>query len=69
LGLPGLIFGIILAFLVVAWLRDGFVTSAVSPYGTSLSVMLVIVALILAASFGPAHQARKTAPAALLRED
>jgi ABC-type antimicrobial peptide transport system permease subunit len=69
LALPGLVFGVVLAFLVVAWLRDGFVTRAVSPVSVSLSIVLVIAALVLVATIGPALQARQTAPAALLRED
>jgi predicted permease len=69
LALPGLAFGIVLAFLVVAWLREGFVTRAVSPVIVSLAVALVIVGLIVAATFGPALQARRTAPARLLRVD
>ena len=69
LGLPGLICGIVLAFLVVAWLRDGFLVSAVSPAGVSLAVVFLIVALILASTFGPAQQARGSSPATLLREN
>jgi ABC-type lipoprotein release transport system permease subunit len=41
----------------------------VSPAGVSALIVGMIVALILAASFGPARQARRTAPAALLRQD
>jgi ABC-type antimicrobial peptide transport system permease subunit len=69
LGLPGLVFGSVLALLAVAWLHGGFLTAAVSPVGVSALVALLIFALVLAASFGPAQQARKTAPATLLRED
>jgi ABC-type antimicrobial peptide transport system permease subunit len=69
LGLPGLIFGGVLALLVVAWLRDGFLVNAVSPASVSAMAVIMIIALVLAASLGPALQARKTAPAALLRED
>ena len=70
LGLPGLVFGGLLAVLVVAWLRDGgFLVSAVSPASVSAIAVVMIIALVLAASLGPALQARRTAPAALLRED
>ena len=69
LALPGLAFGIVLAFLAVAWLREGFVTRAVSPASVSLALALVMLGLIFAASFGPALQARRTAPAGLLRVD
>jgi ABC-type antimicrobial peptide transport system permease subunit len=69
LGLPGLVFGSVLALLTVSWLRDRFLARAVSPVSVSMMVMLLILALVLAATVGPALQARKTAPAALLRED
>lgn len=69
LGLPGLAVGALLALAVVAWLRDGFVTRAVLPVVVTGSVVFVIVGLVLAASLGPALQARRTAPAVLLRED
>jgi predicted permease len=68
LALPGLIFGAMLAFIVVAWLRDGFLAQAVSPIGVTTMVVLTIVVLVFAASVGPARQARKTAPAELLRQ-
>jgi hypothetical protein len=69
LGAPGLVFGGILAFIVVGWLRDGFVTAAVSASAVSLAAVLVIVALVVAATLGPARQARRMAPAMLLRVD
>jgi ABC-type lipoprotein release transport system permease subunit len=59
----------VLALLTVSWLRDRFLARAVSPVSVSMMVMLLILALVLAATVGPALQARKTAPAALLRED
>ena len=68
LALPGLACGGLLALIAVVWLRDGFVTSAVSPVIVTGSAALVIVALVLAATLGPAMQARRTAPAVLLRE-
>jgi hypothetical protein len=69
LGLPGLILGGVLALIAVAWLRDGFLARAVSPVSVTAMVAVMILVLVLAASFGPALQARRTAPAALLRED
>jgi hypothetical protein len=68
LGLPGLVIGGLLAFIAVAWLRDGFVASAVSAVIVTGLVLLAIVALVLAATLGPALQARRAAPAVLLRE-
>ncbi len=69
LGLPGLVLGSVLAVIVVAWLRDGFLARAVSPPSVSAIVALMVLAIVLAASFGPALQARRTAPAMLLRQD
>jgi ABC-type antimicrobial peptide transport system permease subunit len=68
LALPGLVAGGLLAFIAVVWLRDGFVTRAVSTLIVTGWVLLAIVALVLAATWGPAMQARRTAPAVLLRE-
>jgi len=68
LGLPGLVVGGLLAFIAVVWLHDGFVAGVVSPAVVTGSVVLLIVALVLAATSGPAMQARRTAPAVLLRE-
>ena len=69
LGLPGLLLGLPLAFMVVAWLRDYYVSRFVSPALATLMVALGITALLLAASVGPARRARATQPAPLLRED
>jgi ABC-type antimicrobial peptide transport system permease subunit len=69
LVLPGLVIGGTLAFVAVTWLRDGFVAAAVSAESVTLLVLLVILALVTAATFGPTLQARRVAPAALLRED
>ena len=68
LGLPGLIVGSLLAFIAVVLLRDGFVAGAVSPVIVTVWAFVAIVALVLAATLGPALQARRTAPAVLLRE-
>lgn len=69
LGLPGLLLGLPLAFVLVAWLRDDYVSRNVSPLLVTLLVALLLVALLLAASLGPARLARRTQPAPLLRED
>jgi ABC-type antimicrobial peptide transport system permease subunit len=69
LGLPGLVLGTPLAFIVVAWLRDDYVSRTVSPWIVTLSVVLGLLGLLLLASLGPARFARRTQPAPLLRED
>jgi putative ABC transport system permease protein len=69
LGLPGLVLGVPLAFILVAWLRDDYVSRDVSPYVVTLAVLLGLIGLLLVASFGPARLARRTQPAPLLRED
>jgi ABC-type lipoprotein release transport system permease subunit len=68
-GVPGLVLGPVLAFIVVAWMRDDFVSEAVSPIVTAGSVAFGIVALLLAATIGPARQARDTDPGPLLKEE
>ena len=69
LGLPGVVLGLPLAFIAVAWLHDGYVSRDISPYLVSVVAALAIVGMLLAASLGPARQARRTEPAPLLRED
>jgi ABC-type antimicrobial peptide transport system permease subunit len=69
LSLPGLVIGAFLAFIVVAWLRDDFVSRDISPGIVTLSVTVGLVLLLLSASLGPARQARRTQPAPLLREE
>ena len=69
LSVPGLVIGGILAFIVVAWLRDDFVPRGISPAVVTFWVVVGLAALLLAASLGPARQARRTQPAPLLRED
>jgi ABC-type lipoprotein release transport system permease subunit len=69
LGLPGLVLGALLAFITVAWLRDGFVSRDVSPLAVTFVVVVGLVLLLAAASFGPARQAMRTQPAPLLREE
>lgn len=69
LGLPGLALGLPLAFIVVAWLRDDYVSRTVSPPLVTLAVCFMLVLLLVAATRGPARQARRTHPASLLRED
>jgi len=69
LTLPGLIIGGFLAFILVAWLRDEYVSRDVSPGAVTLSVVAGLILLLLVASLGPARQARQTQPAPLLKED
>ena len=69
LGLPGLVVGMPLAFIVVAWLRNDYLSRDISPSAMVVAVASGIAALVIAASLGPAIQARRTQPAPLLRED
>lgn len=69
LGVPGLALGAPLAFILVAWLRDDYVTRDVSPFLVTVAVVAGMVLLLLVASMGPARLARRTQPAPLLRED
>jgi hypothetical protein len=69
LGLPGIVLGLPLAFIAVAWLRDDYVSRDISPLLVSIVAALALVVMLLAASIGPARQAKRTEPAPLLRED
>jgi ABC-type lipoprotein release transport system permease subunit len=69
LGVPGFILGLPLAFIVVAWLRDDYVSREISPPIVTLAVLIGLISLLMAAGLGPARQARRTRPAPLLRED
>lgn len=69
LGLPGLVLSLPLALLVVAWLRDDYISRGTSPLAVSIAVAVGLGALVIAASLGPAGQARRTQPAPLLREE
>jgi ABC-type antimicrobial peptide transport system permease subunit len=69
LGLPGLIAGGLFAYIAVTLLRDGFVSSVVSPAIVTIGAVGGLATLIVAASLGPSQQARRTQPASLLRED
>jgi putative ABC transport system permease protein len=69
LGFPGLVLGGLLAFIVVAWLRDDYLSKAVSPAVVTVYLLAGLLALLLAASLGPAREAQGVHPAALLRED
>jgi hypothetical protein len=69
LGLPGLVAGAFLAFIIVAWLRDDYVSREISAVGVTVWVVIGLIGLLLAASLGPARAARHTRPAPLLRED
>lgn len=69
LGLPGLVMGGLLAFIAVAWLRDDFVSRDISPGAVTFWVIAGLTLLVLAASVGPAREARHTQPAPWLREE
>jgi predicted permease len=69
LSLPGLVVGALLAFILVSWLRDDFLSREVSPGLVTIAVVAGLALLLLAASYGPARQAKRTQPAPLLREE
>jgi ABC-type antimicrobial peptide transport system permease subunit len=66
---PGLVFGLLLAYIAVSVLQDSWLTEAVAPLGVAALVALAISGLVVFATFGPARQAGATAPAPLLKED
>jgi predicted permease len=68
-GLPGLLVGLLMAFIVVSWLRGAFLSGDVSPGLVTLIVVLGLTLLLLAASRGPALAACRTQPASALRQD
>lgn len=69
MGLPGLVLGGSLAFIVVAYLRDNFVAREISPGIVTACALSGLAVLLMAASVGPAREARRTRVAPLLRED
>ena len=69
MSLPGLLLGAFLTFIGVSLIRDDYLSSAISPGVVTALVVAGLVLLLLAASLGPARQARRTQPAPLLRED
>jgi hypothetical protein len=69
LCLPGLVFGALLAFIAVVWLRGDYISPRISPGLVTLGVAAGLLSLLAAASLGPAREARRTQPAPLLRED
>ena len=69
MSLPGLVLGGMLAFIAVAWLRSDFLGDEVSPAIVTVTVVAGLALLLLAATLGPAGEARRTQPAPLLRED
>jgi hypothetical protein len=68
-SLPGLILGVLLAYISVAVLRNSLLTEEVAPLGVVALVTIAIVAIVLFATFGPARQAGATVPAPLLKAD
>jgi hypothetical protein len=69
LVLPGLVAGALLAFLLVAWLRDDYLSREISPGVVAVAVVIGVILLTLAASLAPAREARVTRPAPLLSEE
>lgn len=69
MGIPGLVSGAVLAHVLVAWLRDEFALTAVSPLIAAILVLVSIDLVVHAAALAPANHAARTAPAPLLREE
>jgi hypothetical protein len=69
MSLPGLVLGGLLALVFVAWLRDDYLGGEVSPVVVMLCVVAGLALLLVAATLGPAGEARRTQPAPMLRED
>ena len=68
MSLPGLVVGGLLAFIVVALLRDDYVSRDVSPGVVTTLVIVGLALVLLAASLAPALEAKRTRPEPLLRE-
>jgi predicted permease len=66
---PGIVMSALLAFATVGWLRADYVSREISPGVVTAAVVLGLVALLFAASLGPALTAMRTQPAPLLREE
>jgi predicted permease len=69
MSVPGLIVGGLLAYITVAWVRDEYLAEFVPAFQVTIVVLLGMCAVLLAANFGPAREARRTQPAPLLREE
>ena len=69
LSLPGLAAGGLLAFIVVAWLRADYVSREISAFGVTAAIVAGLGLMLVAASLGPAREARRTKLALLLRDD
>jgi hypothetical protein len=69
LGFPGLVFGVPLGIIVVARLRDEFLSREISSLSVALITVVGLMPILLIASLGPARAAKATQPAALLRQE
>jgi hypothetical protein len=69
MSLPAIVAGTLLAYITVATMRDGYFSNSTSPLIVTLMTALFVLALVAAAVYAPAAQARRIAPAPLLRED
>ena len=69
MSLPGLTLGGLLAFIAVAWLRNDYLSRELSVAAVTIGVLAGLIALLVAATVGPAREARRTRPAQLLREE
>jgi ABC-type antimicrobial peptide transport system permease subunit len=67
-SLPGLVLGGLLAFIVLSYLSDDRVARGSSPTIITLLVMFGLTLILLAATIGPARQAKSVEPAQLLND-
>jgi putative ABC transport system permease protein len=69
LGVPGLVLAGLLSVIAIAWLRDGFVSAAISPIRVVVLSAVSLAVLVIFTTLNPARRARHTEPAPLLREE
>lgn len=69
LGLPGVLLGGLLAFVLVAWMRNEQVVAFVMPLPVALVTGAGLLALVMISVVGPMRQARRKRLAQVLREE
>ncbi len=69
MGVPGLVFGAVLAFIAIVLMQDGFLSRDISPLAIAASASAGVLGLVLAATLGPARLARTTDPGPLLKQE
>jgi ABC-type antimicrobial peptide transport system permease subunit len=69
LGLPGIVLGSLLAFIVVLWLQDRYLSREIVPGIVAVAVVSGLTLLLVGASVGPAREVKNSKVAPLLSED